>query len=156
MDNKIKKLEKELKYLKEEVVLEEIENNKIKINNNINMKALAKEIYEKRGIDYSKLKTNILSNLINEFAFALEGIKNKSTVIKRKMVFDLISLILTVILIKIPFDLVRDIGYEYIEIFTTSNFLYTVWNLMFLILYTITLICSLIALIRNFNNKYNS
>jgi len=157
MDKKIKILERELRYLKKEVIIEEIENNKTGLDyKNVNIKSLAKDIYERRGIDYSKLKTNIFSVFINEFSLALDGIKNKSLNIKRKMIFDLLTLILIVVLIKIPFDLVRDIGYEYIEILTTSNFFYTLWDLLFLVLYTITLICSLISLIRNFNNKYNN
>jgi len=155
MDKKIKILERELRYLKKEVIIEEIENNKTGLDyKNVNIKSLAKDIYERRGIDYSKLKTNIFSVFINEFSLALDGIKNKSLNIKRKMIFDLLTLILIVVLIKIPFDLVRDIGYEYLEMLSINNTLYTLWNLAFLIIYTITLICTAIVLIKNFNSKY--
>ena len=55
---------------------------------------------------------------------------------------------------KIPFDLIRDIGYEYIELISNNSILITTWNLVFLLLYTITIICVAIVLIRNFNKKY--
>ena len=71
------------------------------------------------------------------------------------MVIDIVYLVLLIILLKIPFDLVRDIGYEYIEMLSTNNLFYTLWNLAFLLIYTITIICAFVVLVRNFNNKYN-
>ena len=70
------------------------------------------------------------------------------------MYLEIVYIVLLLILMKIPFDLVRDIGYEYIELLTTNSLFYTLWNFAFLLLYTITLICSVIVLIRNFNKKY--
>ena len=70
------------------------------------------------------------------------------------MVVEVIYIILLLILIKVPFSLVRDIGYDYIKILTTNNVINILWNLFFLILYTITMLCALIVLIRNFKNSY--
>ena len=71
------------------------------------------------------------------------------------MILELIYILLIVILLKIPFDLVNDIGYEYIEILSTKQLYYNLWNIGFLILYTITFIATAIVLLRNFNEKYN-
>ena len=70
------------------------------------------------------------------------------------MIIDIVYFVILLLLIKIPFDLVRDIGYEYLEMLSTNNTLYTLWNLAFLLIYTITLICTAIVLIKNFNSKY--
>ena len=154
MDNK-KRLEKELKFLTKEALLEELESHKeILLQEKINIKQIADNIYQKRGIDIKKLNRNLTSNLINDLTNAFAGFKNKDKTIKRKMIIDIIYLVLLIILVKIPFDLVRDIGYEYIEMLSTNNLYYTLWNLAFLILYTITAICTFIVLVRNFNNKY--
>lgn len=156
MDNNIKELEKELKYLTQKAIKEEIEKNKVKLEiKDLDAKDLANKIYLERGIDVSKLHRNITGNLINELGMLFTGFKNKDSKIKRKMIIDIIYMVLIIILFKIPFDLVRDIGYEYIEMLSTNNVLYTLWHLAFLLLYTISMICTLIALIKNFNNKYN-
>ena len=155
MENKIKIFEKELKYLTKEAREYEINKHKEKLNdNNINLRKVANEIYSERGIDPHKLNRNITNNLINNLLLAFTGFKDKDKTIKNKMIIDIIYLILIIILLKIPFNLVRDIGYDYIEILSTNNLFYNVWNLTFLLIYTITAICSLIVLLNNFNNKY--
>ena len=154
MDN-IKLLEKELKYLTKEAVQEEIRLNQNRLESkDINIKELANEIYLKRGIDISKLNRNVLSNLINDLSSIFSGFKDKDKSVKRKMIIDIVYSIILIILIKIPFDLVRDIGYEYIEMLSTNSVLFTIWNLSFLLLYTITALCTFVVLIKNFKNKY--
>lgn len=153
MEDKLKLLEKELKYLTKDAMEEEITKNQSRIEYE-NIRKVANDIYLSRGLDISKLKGNITSNLINDFGIAFKGFKNKDKKIKKNMIMDIIYFILLLILLKIPFDLVRDIGYDYIEMLSTNNTFYVLWNLAFLILYTITLICVTIVLIRNFNNKY--
>lgn len=155
MDEKIKKLEKELKYLTNTAIKEEIDANKQKLeNNDINIKLLADEIYLKRGVDISKLNRNLTGNLINDLNSAFNGFKDKDKKIKNKMILDIVYLVILIILIKIPVDLVRDIGYDYIELLSTSSLYYNLWNLAFLVIYTILAICTFIVLIKNFNNKY--
>lgn len=154
MDEKVRKLEKELKFLTKEAITEEISINKEKLSENINVRNLANEIYLKRGLDISKLNRNVTSNLINDLNSAFNGFKDKDKIIKRKMIVEIVYIVLIVIFIKIPVDLIRDIGYEYIEMLSTNTLYYNLWNLAALIIYTIIAICTFIVLIKNFNNKY--
>ena len=80
--------------------------------------------------------------------------KTKDSKTKRKMLVEIIYIILLLLLLKIPFDLVRDIGYDYIELLSTNNLYYNLWNIAFLVLYTITIFCTFLVLLKNFNNKY--
>ena len=154
MDNKINELRKELKYLTKEAIELEIENNKNKLEKN-NVKQIAKEIYVSRGLDVDKLNNNITSNLTNDISTFFNSFNGKDKITKRKMVFDIIYLIILIILLKIPFDLVRDVGYEFVEILTTNSTFKLLWDLAFLLLYTITAICTFRVLVKNFNNNYN-
>jgi len=153
MDNKIKALEKELKYLTKDAIKEEIAMNKSRLEKE-NVREVANDIYLNRGLDITKLKRNITSNLINDLGIAFSGFKEKDKATKKNMIIDIVYFVILLLLIKIPFDLVRDIGYEYLEMLSINNTLYTLWNLAFLIIYTITLICTAIVLIKNFNSKY--
>ena len=153
MEDKIKLLEKELKYLTKDAIKEELAMNKSRLEKE-EVRIIANDIYLNRGLDITKLKRNITSNLINDLGTAFSGFNNKDKSIKRSMIIDIIYFVILLLLIKIPFDLVRDVGYEYIEMLSTNNTLYILWNLAFLLLYTITLICTAIVLIKNFNNKY--
>lgn len=153
MEKKIKELEKELKYLTDKAIEEEINKNKNRLEQE-EIKDIVNDIYLSRGLDINKIKGNISNNVFSDLVVVLNGFRNKDKVTKKNMVIDIIFFILILILIKIPFDLVRDIGYEYIELISTNNTLYTLWNLAFLLIYTITLICVAIVLIKNFNNKY--
>lgn len=153
MEKKIKELEKELQYLTDKAKEEEINKNKSRLDQE-EIKDIVNDIYLSRGLDINKLKGNISNNVFNDLVVVLNGFRNKDKVTKKNMVIDIIFFILILILIKIPFDLVRDVGYEYVELISTNNTLYTLWNLSFLLIYTITLICVAIVLIKNFNNKY--
>ena len=70
------------------------------------------------------------------------------------MILDLIYMFLVIILVKLPFNLVRDIGYDYILIASKSTLIENLWYLLFLVLYTITALCIFIVLARGFNKKY--
>lgn len=150
------KLFKELKYLKNDIRNSEMESAKEKLDNpKIPIKEIAIEVYDRRGIDYNKLEKGSFNNietLVSDFSNSFKGKDKKTT---RKMILELIYILLIVILLKIPFDLVNDIGYEYIEILSTKQLYYNLWNIGFLILYTITFIATAIVLLRNFNEKYN-
>lgn len=153
MEKKIKELEKELKYLTDKAIEEEINKNKNRLEQE-EIKDIVNDIYLSRGLDINKIKGNISNNVFSDLVAVLNGFRNKDKVTKKNMVIDIIFFILILILIKIPFDLVRDIGYEYVELISTNHTLYTLWNLAFLLIYTITLVCVAIVLIKNFNNKY--
>lgn len=156
-NERIKKLEAELKYLLDDERKKEIENyNSMLDTNKVNIKEVAKEIYHKRGINYDKLNKGFLNNLTNTINELSTTFKNKDSATKRKMIIEIIYIVILLILIKVPFDLVRDIGYDYIELLSTNNLYYTLWNLIFLLLYTGTIICTFIVLIKNFNNKYKN
>ncbi len=150
------KLFKELKYLKNDIRNSEMESAKEKLDNpKIPIKEIAIEVYDRRGIDYNKLEKGSFNNietLVSDFSNSFKGKDKKTT---RKMILELIYILLIVVLLKIPFDLVNDIGYEYIEILSTKQLYYNLWNIGFLILYTITFIATAIVLLRNFNEKYN-
>lgn len=154
-ENRIKQLRNELNFLlKDEIEKELIEYNAKIEDESIRIKEIAKEIYLKRGLDVSKLKKGFVNNLIDNINEMASLFKNKDKITKNRMYLEILYILLLLILIKIPFDLVRDIGYEYIELITTNSLFYTLWNLIFLLLYTITFVCSFIVLIRNFNKKY--
>ena len=149
----IKKLEKELKYLLKEERKKEIDKYS-QANENMHAKEIAKEIYRNRGIDYKKLNSNIFNNITDTLTTFGSLFKNKDSKIRNKMIFDLLYIVVILVLIKLPFDLVRDIGYNYLDILLDNSAIDLLWRLGFLILYTITLLCCLIFFIKNFNNKY--
>ena len=156
-DDNIKKLNNELKFLADAERQKEIANyNTALESNNADIKAIAKEIYLRRGIDYAKLNKGLFNNIINTITDLSTIFKNKDSKVKRKMIIEIIYIVLVLLLLKIPFDLVRDVGYDYIDLLSTNNTYYVLWNVLFLVLYTITIFCTFIVLIRNFNNKYKN
>lgn len=155
-EEKLKKLEHELRFLQTDERKKELASYEAGIEGNVKVKDLAREIYQKRGIDYSKLKGGIFDNVgdtVTEFGTLF---KNKTGDTKRKMIIDIIYIVILSVLIKVPFDLVRDIGYEYIELLSSNGTVFTLWRLAFLLLYTIVLLCTIIILIRSFNKKYRN
>lgn len=156
-EERIKKLEEELKYLVVEEVKKEIVANEQKLKDEtIPVQEIAKDIYLKRGLDITKVKDSFLNNLIYTIGEVFNVFKGKDSKVRNKMLLELIYVLLLVVLMKIPFDLVRDIGYEYIELLTTSSLFNTLWNLAFLMIYTITILCTLVVCLRNFNKKYRN
>lgn len=156
-DDNIKKLNNELKFLTDAERQKEIANYNVALeSNNADIKAIAKEIYLRRGIDYAKLNKGLFNNIINTITDLSTIFKNKDSKVKRKMIVEIIYIVLVLLLLKIPFDLVRDVGYDYIDLLSTNNTYYVLWNVLFLVLYTITIFCTFIVLIRNFNNKYKN
>lgn len=154
-DKRIKELRSELKYLLDVEIEKEINNYSEKINDeSYEIKKLAEEIYLKRGLNLDKIKSknafkNIIS-LFNELLLIFDNNQGK----KKQMIIEIIYTIVLLILLKIPFNLIRDVGYEYIDIFS-SNLLFTkIWNILFVILYTITIISGFITFIKNFVKKY--
>ena len=156
-EEKIRKLNNELKLLTESERQKEITNYNVALeSNNADVKAIAAEIYLRRGIDYSKLNKGLFNNITNTITDLSNIFKNKDSKVKKKMIIEIIYIVLVLLLLKIPFDLVRDVGYDYIDLLSTNNTYYILWNVLFLVLYTITIFCTFIVLIRNFNNKYKN
>ncbi len=156
-EDRIKKLNNELKYLTDAERQKEIINYNVALeNNDVDIKNIAKEVYLRRGIDYSKLNKGVFNNIINTITDLSTIFKNKDSKVRSKMIVEIIYIVVILLLLKIPFDLVRDIGYDYLELLSTNSLYYNLWNIAFLILYTITIFCTFIVLIRNFNNKYKN
>lgn len=153
MEDKIKKLEKELKYLTKDAIIEEVNKNKDRLVKE-DVRVIANDIYLSRGLDITKLKRNVTSNLISDLGLVFNNFKNKDKKIKNSMIIDIVFDILLLILLKIPFDLVRDLGYEYFDILALNETYYILYNLGCLLLYTVVLICTTIVVIKYFNNKY--
>jgi len=154
-EQKIRELRKQLKYLVESEINKEIEIYFSHISEeNIDIKKLADEIYLKRGIDISKINRGFISNLTNTVSEMIDLFKDRDKEIKNKMVIEIIYIIILLIFMKIPFDLVRDIGYEYIEILSNNQLYFSLWSLAFLLIYTVVIICAFVVLARNFNKKY--
>ena len=156
-DEKVKKLKEELKYLLDAEIDVEIQKNQEKLEvADDDIQALAREIYNQRGLDVTKLKSGFLENLTMTITDLTNIFKDKDKNIKKKMVIDLILNILLLLLLKIPFDFVRDIGADYISAIANNQVVYNVWSLAFLLIYTLTLICTFIVLIKGFNRKYKN
>ena len=154
-EENVKRLENELRFLEDDAWKSEIEKySAVLANDKVDTKKLAMEIYQSRGINYQKLNKgffNTLMETITEFGTLF---KNKSGNIRGKMFLEMLVMVLLLVFLKVPFDFVRDLGFDYIELLTNNNILYVIWNLVFLFLYTIVFICTLIVLMRNFNSKY--
>ena len=153
-EEKLLKLSKELKYLLKSEREKELIKCKNKEYENSNVINVAREIYASRGIDYNKLHKDFFNNLVDTVTEFLNIFKGKDKKDKRNMIIEVVYMVILLILIKVPFDLVKDIGLDYIEIFSTNNVLRMLWQLAFMLLYTVTLICTLLVLLRNFNKKY--
>lgn len=153
-NEKLEKLEKELRFLIEVERKKELAVYEKSLADNVKVEDIAREIYQKRGIDYSKLHNGIFDNLESNITEFGSLFKNKDSSIRKKMIIDIIYIVIIVVFMKVPFDLIRDIGYDYIELLSTNNTIFILWRLAFLLLYTIVLICTLIIFIRNFNKKY--
>ena len=158
----LNKLRRELYYLTKEELNKEIEcydkyfsnkSEKQVVESLGSPKELARKIYNKRGIDSSKLNKNFVSNVTESFVNLNSAFKNKKNDTK-KMVIDILYMFIIIILVKFPFDLVKDIGFNYLEILTKNSTLELIWNLGFLILYTVVALSIFVILVRNFSKKY--
>ena len=156
-EERIKKLNKALKYLvKEERVKEIAKYDEVLAKDDVNINNIVKNVYLSRGIDYQKLKGNVLNDLVDTISDLRSAFLNKDSKVRTKMIVDILYIVLVLVLIKLPFDLVRDIGYDYINILTTNNTFSIIWQLVFLLLYTITFICTLVVFLKNFVKKYEA
>lgn len=155
MNEKKQKLEKELRYLLKDVRDEEIKKYSSDLENE-DVKVIAQRIYNERGIDYSSLDTGLLNNISKTITDLMNVFKGKDKQTRNKMILEIVYIVVLLILIKIPFDLVKDIGYEYIALLSQNHVISIFWELAFLILYTIVIVCTFIVLIRNFNAKYRN
>ena len=153
-DERINKLRGKLKYLEDIEIDKEINNNSDKLKTDKDIEKIAKEIYHKRGINYQKINNNIFNNFMYEIQQFVNIYKERDKKTRRLMIFDLIYMLALLILIKVPFILVKDISYEYITLLISNNIISKIWDVIFLLIYTATIICTFIVLMNNFNSKY--
>ena len=87
---------------------------------------------------------------INDF---WNQIKNKDKNVKANMLGETITNLLILIFLKVPFDLVRDYGYDKYPILYTKY--YYTWNTIFIMLYAIGLFLMAYYMIKRFLKKYD-
>lgn len=155
-EENIKNLRKELVYLLDEEVNKELVNYDNRLDGKVNIQDIAKEIYLKRGINYQKIKKGFFEKLMDTMENFSNSFKNKESATKKKMVIDIVLSTLLLIFLKVPFDFVRDVSYDYIKVLSTNNTYYVLWQLLFLLIYTIVLVCALIVYMRGFSKKYQN
>ena len=94
-NERIKELTRELKYLPEIEIKKEIDYyNTALESENVDIKAIAKEIYDKRGMDYAKLNKSFLNNIINTINDFINTFNNKDSKIKIKMLLEIVYMII--------------------------------------------------------------
>lgn len=152
-EKRIKELRLELKYLEKDVIDEEIKKHNKELEKD-NVKDIARMIYHERGIDYNLINRNIFNRLIYEISSFVNLFQNNDKKIRKRMIIEVLYILLILILIRIPFMLVEDICFDYINLLTTKGIVIKLIHLLFLVIYTITIICSFIVLNRTFIKKY--
>ena len=79
----------------------------------------------------------------------IEEIKSKDKKILIDLLLFFLYMFVLIILIKIPFIYVRDIISSIFSVIGSNNIIYTIWNLLFELLYAITAILIFIKMIKN-------
>lgn len=92
--------------------------------------------------------------MINKFKFMINDFPHKEKEIKLKIIKEMIIDMIIILLSKIPFDLIKDMGLDHWKVLYKNSLYSSIWNLVFLNLYLITLICLIIFLFRSIYIKY--
>lgn len=153
MDEKIKELRSKISFLTQEEIERQVSLNKESIENNIDIDAIVDSICKDKGIDIKKINGTAnekVGKSLNTF-INLFSIKE----IRKSLIIDVVVNVLIILLLKLPFDFVRDLGYDYLDALSSNQLLYSLWNILFLIVYTVVLVFLVIFTIRRINNKYN-
>ncbi len=142
----LKELNKNLNRLPSKIRKEELKAYENLTDYNLDPINEANIIYNKRGINYTVTEKISLMNAASILTNKLQS-KDKDA-IKSILLFFLYLLFLLIV-IKIPFIYVRDIISNMFAEFLQINNLYSIWYLIFEILYAITTIIIFIKLIKN-------
>ena len=162
-------LEDKLYYLVENIRNEEIEKYSRVIDNYVSMgqseenavesfgdpEDLVKAIYLSHGLDYKKLFTAKLSgrgikNSFKNFFSIITGNDKKKL---RNALFNFLYIIVLIILLKIVFIFVRDLGSSMFADFVSSNKVGKIYDLSFEILYVLV---ALIVFIKMFTKRFSN
>ncbi len=142
----LKELNRHLGKLTDEAKKEELKNYNNLKNYDLNPVEEANKIYQKRGLKYTVNK-NI--KLLDAASILIDELRSNNKEKTINVILFFLYLIILLILIKIPFIYVRDIiASLFNPVFINNNY-YTLWNLLFEILYAITTIIVFINLIKN-------
>ncbi len=142
----LKELEKNLKYLNQESKKEELEKYQNLEDYNLDPVKVANDIYLSKGLTFKiNPKTKFLDSL-NIIANTLR--KGKEETLNILLFF--LWLLFLIIMIKVPFILVSDLISSLFINLNDSETLFTIYNLIFDLLYVIT---ALIIAIKQINNK---
>ena len=158
MDKKtIKEIEARLDILTEEARRSEISALEKNNNPNINVDIVVSNILKRRGIDESKVskKTGIVTKtfdtLFKTVNNVVEAMDNNTAKQNAKIILDILLLILVVILLKIPFEFVCDLGEQVMVDFVHPRVL-DIWNVAFEIIYVIV---AVVVFINIFNRWFS-
>ena len=142
----LKELKYQLRYLNKEAQEEEIKNYENLQDYNLKAEDIANEIYKKRGLN---LKVRKKTSFLDSVSIIIEEIKSKDKKIVIDLVLFFLYMFVLIILIKIPFIYVRDIISSIFSVIGSNDIIYTIWNLLFELLYAITAILIFIKMIKN-------
>lgn len=142
----LKELKYQLRYLNKEAQEEEIKNYENLQDYNLKAEDIANEIYKKRGLN---LKVRKKTSFLDSVSIIIEEIKSKDKKILIDLLLFFLYMFVLIILIKIPFIYVRDIISSIFSVIGSNDIIYTIWNLLFELLYAITAILIFIKMIKN-------
>ena len=145
-DNFLKELKYQLRYLTKEALEEELKNNQ---DYNSPPEDIANNIYQKRGLN---IKVARKSSFLDSVATIIEAFKDKKNISNLLGFF--LYVFLLIILIKIPFSLIRDMISTIFNVFFSNEIISTIWDLTFELLYAITAILIFIKFIKNKAQEY--
>ena len=145
-DNFLKELKYQLRYLTKEALEEELKNNQ---DYNSPPEDIANNIYQKRGLN---IKVARKSSFLDSIATIIEAFKDKKNISNLLGFF--LYVFLLIILIKIPFSLIRDMISTIFNVFFSNEIISTIWVLTFELLYAITAILIFIKFIKNKAQEY--
>lgn len=72
---------------------------------------------------------------------------------KNKIIIELVYTIIIILLVKVPIDFVKELGFDNIKLLENSVY-YNLWNILFLIIYLVIIICIILLMFNKINNKY--
>lgn len=152
-DKFLKELKYQLRYLNKESIEKELKNYENKPDYNLKPEEIANQIYINRGLN---IKVTKKISFLDSISTILNVFKNKN----KKQIIDIILffiyIFILIILIKIPFIYLRDIISTIFNVLITNDLLYTLWNLLFELLYAIVAILIFIKLIKNKAKDYEN
>lgn len=142
----LKALEKNLKYLNNELKRAELAKYEDLNSYDIDPVVEANNIYERLGLS---IKVSKKTNFFDSVAVIINELQSKNQKSISNILLFFLYLLFLLIAIKIPFIYVRDIISNIFNTIFSNDTAYMLWNLLFELLYAITTIIVFIKLINN-------